>query len=172
MSTQHGAPVPADWLRLDQSSKTAESVVARLTEAFVGDTDAVRFMLDLARVVHLWDDLIDRDKQPSDRVINDVFFALMVGFPANSFYRRHADALTPVIATGILNWHAANELEADGRPDSLRVAHVVRCAIGDVALLIAYLLGGLEHARRHAAQLRMLMQQDSFDDYMRDRNAS
>jgi hypothetical protein len=34
--------------------------------------------------------------------------------------------------------------------------------------MCAAILGGTDHAKRHAAELRMLMQQDSLEDYLAD----
>jgi hypothetical protein len=78
----------------------------------------------------------------------------------------------PVIETGILNWFAANDLEADGRLTSLEVAHVIRCQVGDLLLLASEIINGHEFASQHAAGMRMLTQQDDLRSYLNDLEAS
>lgn len=157
-----------DDLSLAQDSKPDDVVSERLLEAFLGNQHAVDLVLLLASIAHTWDDLIDRDRPVSPQAIHRAFTQAVIDLNLNPFFRRHCTTLLPVLQTGILNWHAANALEADGRKESLEVAHVVRCAIGDVVLLIAALCGGHEHAMQHADGLRMLVQQDSLDSYLRD----
>jgi hypothetical protein len=158
----------SDPYSLRQEDKTDERVREVLSAAFMGNHAAVQFMLDLMDVVHTWDDLIDRDREVDPGEVHQAFTAAMVGFNLNPFFRAHAHVLTPVLLNGILNWHAANELEATQRPECLSVAHVIRCAIGDVAMVMAYLIGGMPYAQVWAARLRMLTQQDSLYDYIKD----
>lgn len=157
-----------DDLSLAQDSKPDDVVRARLLDAFAGREDAADLVLLLASIAHTWDDLIDRDRPVLPQGIHRAFTNAVIGLNLNPFFRAHCAALLPVLNTGILNWHAANELENDGRLESLEVAHVVRCAVGDVALLIAEICGGRAHAMSHAAGLRMLTQQDSLASYLRD----
>jgi hypothetical protein len=161
-----------DDYSLAQDSKPDGVVHDRLAEAFCHNMAAVDFMLLLAEIAHTWDDLIDRDVLVPQAAIHRAFTNAVVRFNLNPYFRRYCDRLLPVLQTGILNWHAANALEADGRRECLEVAHVIRCAMGDVALLMAELAGGHEHAKRHAAGLRMLVQQDSLADYLRDMEAT
>lgn len=157
-----------DDLSLDQASKPDDAVRQRLLDAFLGDADAADLVLLIAGIAHTWDDLIDRDRIVPPAAVHRAFTDATIGLSLNPFFRRHCDQLLPVLRTGILGWHAANDLEADGRFDSLQVAHVIRCAVGDVVLLMAELAGGHEHAMRHAAGLRMLMQQDDLTGYLND----
>lgn len=157
-----------DDLSLAQSSKGEDAVHDRLLDAFVGDENAVGVLLLIADIAHTWDDLIDRDRPVSRADIHRAFTNAVIGLNLNPFFRAHCTTLLPVLMSGIHNWHAANELERDGRRESLEVAHVIRCAVGDVALLMAEICGGREHAMEHAAGLRMLVQQDSQSSYLSD----
>ena len=157
-----------DRFSLSQSSKDVEVMFARLRELFLGRDDAVDFVRNLAFIVDVWDDLVDRDVSVAPAAVSHAFTLAIVGFNTNSFFRQNVDKLLPVLMTGILNWHGANELEAHGTLHALQVAHVTRCSIGDVAVLAAGLIGGMEHGARCAAEIRMLMQQDSLEDYLAD----
>ena len=157
-----------DRFSLSQSNKDETAMLARLRELFLGRDDAVDFIRNLVFVAHIWDDLVDRDVSVAPADVNRAFTLAIVGFNTNSFFRQNVDTLLPVLMTGILNWHGANELEAHGTPHALQVAHVTRCSAGDVAVLTAGLIGGMEHGARCAAEIRMRMQQDSLEDYLAD----
>lgn len=154
---------------LKQSDKDRNDIYGRLAVLLRDeDGEAVRFLKDLAYVVHVWDDLIDRDQEVSSEQITTAFTKSIVGFGSNSFFLKFATQLVPVLHTGILNWQGANHLEAIGTPHALQVSHIVRCNVGDVAVLAASLLNDDAHAASVAGEIRMLMQQDSFEDYLSD----
>lgn len=142
-----------------------------MLHAFKGNQEAVDYVLMVARVVDVWDNLIDRDVQVSDNAINDAFWLLMVEIPRNGFYRAFVDELGPVTATGILNWMTANGLEkarfdTDAQPRAIEIAHVIRYSIADVALMAALLCGGKEWAAQVGPELRMRSQRSDLTEYI------
>lgn len=152
---------------LHQEDKQSFDAYARLHELLC-DLQAVHMVRAIAFVSHIWDDLIDGDQPVSKSQINEAFHAATVGLLSNPFVQRNAQAIWPVLEMGILNWHGANDLERLGTDHALQVAHVTRCAVGDVAVLAASLIHGHQKAASMAAELRMLVQQDSLEDYMAD----
>ncbi len=135
--------------------------------AFKGNESAVAFVLLLAAVADVWDNLIDGDVEVSNGDINDAFWRILVELPRNAFYRGNTDELLPVLATGILNWRIANNLERDyteGRP--LEIAHVIRYSIADIAILTACLAGGPEWAALVGPELRLRSQRSDFKEYV------
>src|SRR5690606_9913675 len=92
----------------------------------------------------------------------------LIGVNWNPWFVANRTLLLPLMLNSSLLWQAANDLEADGGEHALQVAHVIRCAPGDLALMAASIVGGVAHAKKHAAELRMLMQQDSLEDYLAD----
>jgi hypothetical protein len=152
---------------LSQTDKQSFDAFARLHE-LLGDHSAVAMVRAIAFVAHVWDDLIDGDQPVTAGQINDAFHACTVGLLSNPFVQRHAAAIWPVLETSILNWHGANQLEQIGTDHALQVAHVTRCAVGDVAVLAASLIHGHAQAAELAAEIRMLVQQDSLEDYIAD----
>jgi hypothetical protein len=164
--------MPYKPFSLDQADKDEAALYARLEELLLGRKDAAGFIKDLAYIAHVWDDLVDRDVYVSPMSVSRAFTKAILGFNSNPFFRQHCDTLVPVLATGILNWHGANDLETLGTPHALQVSHVTRCSVGDAAVLAASLVGGFEHAMTVAAELRMLMQQDSLEDYLADFEAA
>lgn len=141
---------------------------AGVNELFCGDQDAINFMRDLALWTHLYDDCIDGDKPLDPALVHSAMWKVWVSIPLNPFYRKHEMMLRPLIVTGILNWRAANEMEASGSLEELRVAHCTRYSINDVALLVMEIVGGHEHAVKHARRARLMFQNDTWANYKRE----
>ena len=141
-----------------------------LMRFFKGDEDAVKLAFMLAQLSHIWDDLIDRDKPVSDDQINSAFWLALLEIPSNPFYQRFGNTLRPVMATAILNWHAANEFERRGELAGLEIANAIRYSAADVMMLMAVLTGGPEWGAKCAADIRLLCQKDRFVNYLKEQN--
>lgn len=141
-----------------------------LMHALKGNQAAVEFVLLISRVADVWDNLIDRDGDVSNRAIHDAFWMLAIELPANPFYRAYMDDLRPVMATGIMNWMAANEIEAgyaSTNHRALEIAHVIRYSIADVAIMAALLCGGREWAVEVGPELRLRSQRSDLNEYIK-----
>lgn len=157
-----------DDFALEQGAKPDAAVLERLAFYLNSNDGAMRLMLGVIDLAHVWDDLVDQDVKLAPEAINRALWFAVVGLQRNPFFQQHRDRLLPVIETGILNWFAANDLEASGGMSELEVAHVIRCQVGDLLLLATEIIQGHEFASRHAAGMRMLTQQDSLTDYLND----
>jgi hypothetical protein len=142
--------------------------VASYEELFLGNTDAIHFMSTVCRWSHLYDDLIDEDKEIDPEVIHAVMWDVMVGLPNNKFYTTHAASLAPVIATGILNWRGANDMERNGCKEELYISHATRYSGSDLALMVMALLGGPMHAAMYARDARLSFQRDTIAHYLEE----
>lgn len=136
-----------------------------MLHAFRGNQSAVEFVLMVARVADVWDNLVDNDALVSKKDIHDAFWALAIEMPGNAFYRAHMDDLRPVMATGITNWLVANRLESmDFR--AVEIAHVIRYSIADVAIMAALLCGGWEWVAEVGPELRLRAQRSDLNEYI------
>lgn len=140
------------------------SGIQALRECLRGNDDAVNLLLLIREVSHTWDDLIDQDKPVSPEQIHRAFWISLIGIKANTFFCEHEDVLLPILETGILNYVASVELERTPG-HSRHLAHTARYAVGDVALIMTRLVGGLDWAMAKAATLKLLLQTDSFTDF-------
>lgn len=156
----------------DLRAKDMPTMLARLGEIFQGNQQAILFMQDIKFISHVWDDLVDGDKPVSRETVSAAFEKALIGVNLNPFFVNNRAMLLPVMLNASLLWHAANDLESTRDAHALQVAHVIRCAPGDLALLCAAIIGGTAHAKKHAGELRMMMQQDCLDDYLTDLEAS
>lgn len=142
--------------------------VASYEDMFLGNQDAINFMVTVGKWSHLYDDLIDKDKTIDDDFVHEVMWDIMVGLPLNKFYIANATMLAPVFATGILNWRGANDMEKSGSKEELFIAHATRYSINDLALLVMTLLGGGGHAAKYARDARLSFQRDTIAHYLRE----
>jgi len=139
-----------------------EDVIRFITK---GNSDAERFLLDFVAVLHLWDDLIDKDKTPSDEEIHDCFWKALVEIPSNAFYQSHRHILTPIIVTSITNWLTANRLERDGGLPEQRIAYIIRSSYIDVATIVATIIGGRDFAVLAQLQMRKFWHAEGWEGY-------
>lgn len=135
-----------------------------LRDCLQGNDDAVNLLLMIREVSHTWDDLIDNDKPVTPAQIHRAFWISLVGLKTNPFFCEHQDVLLPILETGILNYVASVDLERTPG-HSRHLAHTARYAVGDVALIMTRLVGGLDWAMAKAATLKLLLQTDSFQDF-------
>ena len=137
-----------------------------LLYAYKGNTDAIALVLMIAEISHIWDDLIDKDKLVCDAQINRAFAIALLELPRNPYYQSHHIELLPVMTTGVLNWLTANKYEKNTDTEAHALAHVMRYGIADIALFIAYLIGGQEWAEVVSPELRRRSQKDTLKNYL------
>ncbi len=137
-----------------------------MLHAFKGNQSAVDYVLAIARVADVWDNLIDKDVQVSDKDINEAFWLLAVEIPRNPFFQAFVNDLLPVTATGIMNWMTANRLEHRKEHIAIEIAHVIRYSIADVVMLAALLCGGREWAEEVGPELRLRSQRSDLNEYI------
>lgn len=136
----------------------------QLRAVMQGNDSAVQLLTLIREISHTWDDLIDKDKPVEPLQIHRAFWLALVGLKTNAFYQDHEAALLPVMETGIFNYVASVDLER--LPGHARhLAHTARYAIGDVALLMVRLIGGVDWAMQQAPALKLLLQTDTFEDF-------
>lgn len=160
-------PLPQDEpATAEAAGQTWEAMsVHGITELLCADRDAIAFYELVSKWSHTYDDLIDRDKPVSDEQVHKFVWMMLFDLPQNPFFARHHLTLRPLLMTGILNWVAANDMERSGDTEQLRIAHVIRYAVGDVLLAAMTITGGIEHARRHSARARLMLQDETWAHY-------
>ena len=141
-------------------------MIEALEDHFINALDlpqpAADWLLDLWRVIQVFDDIHDGDE------VADVMPALWAGLvtmPGNPFYQANAAALQAAVATAILKWHAANEAEDAGQADER--SYVWRAAYYDVVLLVTLLCHGQAEALR-LAPVVMMMYGEPFAAYQEE----
>ena len=141
----------------------AESLLPLLLD----NVDAVMFCMELLYVYHLWDDLVDMDRERSAEDVNKAFSIVLMEFRRNPFYAANRYDLDPLITLSILQWHDSNVLEAHGEESGLRKAFMLRAYIYQIWAYCAYLVGGLDHYRE-VGPLIQSMYQEEYDEYKKE----
>lgn len=138
------------------------SMEALLSKWLRDEPHAVSFILDLHRVIELWDDLVDGDKTPGRESVHSAFYAALVTLPRNLFYRQNFVQLSPLVESAIFDWLTANNLEAMGG-EHLQSSYILRCSMLTVTVMAAKILGGAAWAVEVNNELRTLG--DTFAEY-------
>jgi hypothetical protein len=92
---------------------------------------AAKFVDDFYLVLQAWDDFYDGDDMPRETKLSAIW-ASLVGIPSNPFFQQHSQSLIPLIASLVVRWETANELERER--DRLDVAFMWRAGFFDVVL--------------------------------------
>lgn len=144
------------------------------SEAACGNQAAADFLIGVCEAMHLWDDLIDKDKPVPDDTVHRVFTNLLAILPMNPFFRQYNVQLCTVMMVAIQNWHVANASERSSagairlgeQVVPLDVAFVLRSSYVDWVTITATLCGGTEHGRRIAVRVRELAHREGFQNYL------
>jgi hypothetical protein len=131
-----------------------------------GDPDAVQFVVLVFRALHVWDDLIDKDKAVADDEIHSVFWDLLVSLPASRFYQANLALLNSTLVNAIVNWHIANKLEREGDDKDKSIAFILRGAYIDILSASALIVGGLDWAREVGPAIRRWAHEETFAQYL------
>lgn len=143
---------------------TAEQV---LNDVCKGNNDAALFIFQMLDALHLWDDLIDQDKEPTAEGINAAFWNMLVAIPSNPFYQQNIVTLQAILRLAIANWKAATEYERDPQtPTDLQVAFIIRSTYIDLVTVVAGIIGGPEHAHRISLHVHRICHNEGFEMFL------
>lgn len=131
-----------------------------------GHEDAIAFCLLICHILHIWDDLEDRDKKLSRETIDQAFYGALIVLPRNPFYQAHFLELNTMVESAIQNWHAANAMERSDSLDDKRIAFIIRSEYGNIVLTAARIVGGYAWAKEVAPELRRWWHDEGFEGYM------
>lgn len=133
-----------------------------------GDKSAADYIELVCNIAHVWDDLIDKDKEVSEDDIGKVFFEALISLPRNVFYRKHFDHLNSVLMNAMSNWQVATKLEREGGPYETSIAFILRSSYVDLITQAALLLGGQKWACQVGEEARRLTHGETYDGYLKN----
>lgn len=140
--------------------------VALFGDFLKGNAEAVQFVVRIFRALHVWDDLIDKDKPVADDEIHAVFWDLLISLPADRFYQTHFSLLSSTLVNSVVNWHISNTLEREGDEKDRSIAFILRGAYIDILSASALIVGGLDWAREIGPAIRRWAHEETFDQYL------
>jgi hypothetical protein len=125
----------------EKETERQKELAKRLAFYLRGNIDAVRFCIDILFVGHLWDDLIDGDKERTPDEVNAAFRTAMGDIPTNPFYQDNIRALSGLLMSAFLQWQDSNVL-AKGNMDDAMTCFMIRNSLMAVIHYCLLLTGG------------------------------
>ena len=147
-------------------TRSAEKDIEELNRWMKHDRDAVLLILTLFRVFHVWDDLVDGDKEVTEDDINEAFWMLFNNLPGNRFYIDNFPTLQPLIIQGILDWRTANVMERSHNEHEKTIAFTLRCNVLQIIQHCALIIGGADWANQVGPDIRLYGQEHTLKDYL------
>ncbi len=122
-------------------------------EVACGDQAAKRFLLTYFSLVHVFDDVYDKDKEVTDERLVKVMLWWTEELLYNPWVREHSNALWSQIITGWNAWLDANVWAKQPNP-KLFASDVIKSNYQEMTFLVAYICGGREHMRAMSTKYR------------------
>lgn len=139
--------------------------------AAMGDTDAAAFVMNVAAMARLADDLADGDAQDRPRSMADLLYRALVHHATNPFFRAHSRELCAVMTNALVLWDMSERWRESDNRKTRMFAFVVRESVEQVAYTVAAIKGGIGHARDVADDIMRLSHETSeetFEDWDRE----
>lgn len=92
------------------------------------DKDAFILANSIIELTNVWDDLIDKDHEVPDSIINGAFYCALSEIPQNPFFARHRGYLQPLMDMMMTSYFCANEWEKNKDEHGMEIGHVIRYA--------------------------------------------
>lgn len=137
-------------------------------EWFGGNKDALRMLDIFVELTHIWDDLVDKDKEVTEDQVNNAFLACLVYLPMNRFYQQIYPHIVPMLIVVASAYQTANKFERDKDPHGIEIAHSLRYSLGNVIAYAIYICVGPEKAREFLPEMWKTVFHERFDDYRKE----
>ena len=137
-------------------------------EWFGENQDALNMYRMFVDLSHLWDDLVDKDKDATEDDINNAFLICLVYLPANPFYRSIQDQILPMWLTVVSAYQTANKFQKDKDPHGIEIAHSLRYAAGNIMAYAVHVCIGPERAKEVLPDMWKSVFHERFDDYRKE----
>lgn len=146
---------------------TAEHWLSRnFREALGLPDDACQWLLDLWRVIQVFDDMADGGEVDRDE-LNRAIWGALAAMPANPFFQKNSAMLLPLIMVAILKWQASDVVERDHAPTA--TSFVWRAGYYDIVLAAVLVSHGPDTAA-DMGHVVMSLYGECLDDYMKEFN--
>jgi hypothetical protein len=130
-----------------------------------GNPEAIEVVHVLGQVCETWDDLVDKDREVTEEIINRTFTGVFVKLVTNSFWQRGRLFIEPVFIVAINAWMDANELAESDDERYRMLAFHIRNYSTEMAMCCAFLAGGWEHLRKVSNEMREYFSHESYSEW-------
>jgi hypothetical protein len=115
-----------------------------------GNRDAENYLRVMTQTVRLADNLADESLTFTERQqhVMRILYAEWCVLPSNPFYHQHAAQLAPLLEGVLTAWEQSDKWKATGDTKQKMFGFVRRENIDSLAVAVAAIVGGLDHARK------------------------
>jgi hypothetical protein len=137
-------------------------------EWFGGNVDAFnmyRMFIDLA---HVWDDMVDKDKELTEDQINNAFLICLVYLPSNPFYQKIQRDIMPMWITVVSAFQTGNKFERDKDEFGLEISHTLRFSAAHILAYAVHVCVGPDKAKEVLPELWKEIVNERFEEYRKE----
>ena len=139
-----------------------------LEQVLLGNQSAIHLARLYAHISHTFDDLVDNDQEVTTNDIYDVLRLLLVDIHYNEFWQQYSGELLPLVATGLRNWIASNDIEKNQDVNLMHVSMIKKSAATEIILHMAEILGGPTHVRNVAPMVYRHVFDETYEEYLEE----
>lgn len=121
-----------------------------------GNEDAFDYLMLMSNVFRIWDDLWDQDREVNKFQADEVFRKLTFDLSRNKFFEANRQALEAFVFVAWNAWQDSNEWQGDENKLKGLWAWFGRDYCNEIDVLVAWLVGGVDHARKVSLKTREL----------------
>ncbi len=134
-------------------------------EWFGGNQDALNMFRMFVDLAHIWDDLVDKDKEATEEAINNAFLICLVYLPLNPFYQIIQRDVMPMWISVVSAYRTANEYEKQKDEHGIEIAHGLRYASGNIIAYAVHVCVGPDKAAEYMPEVWKAMMVERFAEY-------
>lgn len=134
-------------------------------EWFGGNQDALNLYRMFRDLLHVWDDLVDKDNPVTETEINNAFLICLVYMPANPFYQKIQAAVLPMWITVVSAYQTANSFERNKDEHGIEIAHTLRYTAGNIIAYAVHVCVGQEKAAEIMPEVWKSIVFERYDTY-------
>jgi hypothetical protein len=137
-------------------------------EWFNGDEEALAMYQMFVDLAHIWDDLVDKDKEVSEQAINRAFSICLIYLPTNRFYQAIQYAVLPMWVSVVSAYQTANHYEKTKDEHGIEIAHGLRYAVGNIIAYAVHVCVGPEKAVELMPEVWKQIMIERYDEYRKE----
>ena len=137
-------------------------------EWFGGDVEALQVYRLLTDLAHLWDDLVDKDKELTEDAINYAFSIPLVLLPSNPYWRKIEPEVRAMWVPVIAAYALANRMEKTKDTRKLEISYSLRNSMTNIISYMVVRAHGCIAAIPHLEEVWLTAFNDSVADYTKE----
>jgi hypothetical protein len=130
--------------------------------------DAFNMVEMILEMLHIWDDVVDKDNEVTEQDINKAFSTSLIFLPMNPFYRQIQPSVIPMWVNIISAYETANKFEREKDNKGLNLSYSLRSAIGQIIGYSISILNTQELSRQYIPLMWKWLHGEDLSEYRRE----